>query len=239
MRTPVPQRSGPSTRGTRRSSARRRSGCSSIATSSKGRLGASSTTWWTPSRVASPSTAAPRIERVLRHGPAAECLLQDAAGADLMVLGARGLDATDRSPLGRVGRHVLAAATCPVVVVPTETTAGAGATGRSRAGLAGLLLRGLRRLGCGPPRLAVRPRCGAAARTVAAGVAPHRHRLRQVAVGHGDPAIRRRRRRTRSGRRRRRPRPARPSARRSRRPCRRSGACASGRPPRRRRTGGR
>ena len=79
--------------------------------------------------VASPSTAAPRIERVLRQGPAAECLLQDAAGADLMVLGARGLDSTDRSPLGRVGRHVLAAATCPVVVVPTETTAGAGAPG--------------------------------------------------------------------------------------------------------------
>jgi nucleotide-binding universal stress UspA family protein len=79
--------------------------------------------------VASPSTAAPRIERVLRQGPAAECLLHDAAGADLVVLGARGLDAADRSPLGRVGRHVLAAATCPVVVVPTETTTGAGGPG--------------------------------------------------------------------------------------------------------------
>ena len=69
----------------------------------------------------SPSTAAPPIERVLRRGPAAECLLEDAAGADLVVLGARGLDAaTDRSPLGPVGRQVLAGATCPVVVVPTD-----------------------------------------------------------------------------------------------------------------------
>lgn len=68
----------------------------------------------------SPSTAVPPIERVLRRGPAAECLLQDAAGADLVVLGARGLDATDRSSLGPVGRQVLAGATCPVVVVPTD-----------------------------------------------------------------------------------------------------------------------
>ena len=69
----------------------------------------------------SPSTAVPPIERVLRRGPAAECLLQDAAGADLVVLGARGLDAaTDHSPLGPVGRQVLAGATCPVVVVPTD-----------------------------------------------------------------------------------------------------------------------
>ena len=68
---------------------------------------------------AAPSTAAPNIERVVRRGSAAECLLEDAADADLLVLGAQGLDAADRSTLGRVSLEVLTRATCPVVVVPS------------------------------------------------------------------------------------------------------------------------
>jgi nucleotide-binding universal stress UspA family protein len=59
------------------------------------------------------------IERVLTRGAPADVLLELAAGAELLVLGSRGMSGHTGAVLGSTSRRVTEAATCPVVLVPT------------------------------------------------------------------------------------------------------------------------
>ncbi|MFD5462167.1 universal stress protein [Kitasatospora sp. NPDC127059] len=68
-------------------------------------------------------------QRAIR-GNAAEVLLEQARGADLLVVGSRGYGGFERALLGSVSRHCVEHAPCPVVVVPTV------AGGPIRGGLA-------------------------------------------------------------------------------------------------------
>ena len=54
-------------------------------------------------------------------GPAS-LLLETAKGADLIVVGSRGLSAAKAAVLGSVSHQVTLHATCPVVVIPEEST---------------------------------------------------------------------------------------------------------------------
>jgi nucleotide-binding universal stress UspA family protein len=63
-------------------------------------------------------------EPQLLHGEPAEALMEAAADLDLLVLGSRGYGPVKGSLLGSVSGRVMAAAPCPVLVVPR----GAGAT---------------------------------------------------------------------------------------------------------------
>lgn len=55
------------------------------------------------------------VDAVLVCGRPAECLLNEAKNADLLVIGQRGLGGIQ---LGSVGHRIALHATCPVVVVP-------------------------------------------------------------------------------------------------------------------------
>lgn len=59
------------------------------------------------------------VQRTVVGGPAAGALLAAAAGADLLVVGSRGLGTGDGA-LGSVSHGVIAGAPCPVVVVPAR-----------------------------------------------------------------------------------------------------------------------
>jgi nucleotide-binding universal stress UspA family protein len=59
------------------------------------------------------------LERVLTRGDPAEVLTELAAGAELLVLGSRGVSGHTGLVLGSVSRRCTERATCPVVVVPT------------------------------------------------------------------------------------------------------------------------
>jgi nucleotide-binding universal stress UspA family protein len=61
--------------------------------------------------------AAP-VVRTLTVGSPAACILEAAAGADLVVVGSRGLGGFKGLVLGSVSYHIVHHATCPVVVVP-------------------------------------------------------------------------------------------------------------------------
>jgi nucleotide-binding universal stress UspA family protein len=58
------------------------------------------------------------IERHVVEGPAAPVLLDAGVGADLLVVGSRGLGGVGRLLLGSVGREIVHAAPCPVAIVP-------------------------------------------------------------------------------------------------------------------------
>lgn len=61
--------------------------------------------------------AAP-VERTLVAGDAVRALADATCGADLLVVGTRGLEASADAPIGPVTAGVVRAARCPVVVVP-------------------------------------------------------------------------------------------------------------------------
>jgi nucleotide-binding universal stress UspA family protein len=58
------------------------------------------------------------IERVLSTSGAASAVLEAAKGADLLVVGSRGLGGFSGLLLGSVSHHVAHHASCPVVIVP-------------------------------------------------------------------------------------------------------------------------
>ncbi len=66
------------------------------------------------------ASATQRVHVLVREGPAAEVVLGAAAevGADLVVVGTRGLRGARRALLGSVSSAILERATRPVVVVP-------------------------------------------------------------------------------------------------------------------------
>jgi nucleotide-binding universal stress UspA family protein len=65
-----------------------------------------------------PDPAAASIEPVLREGPGAATLLEEAEGADLLVVGTRGVGGFRGLLVGSVADQVVKHATCPVVIVP-------------------------------------------------------------------------------------------------------------------------
>lgn len=60
------------------------------------------------------------VERVLVSGGAASAVLATAKGADLVVIGSRGLGGFTGLLLGSVSHQVAHHATCPVVIIPRE-----------------------------------------------------------------------------------------------------------------------
>lgn len=64
------------------------------------------------------STSGVEITEVVRRGPAAQALLDEAENASLLVVGTRGRGRLAAVLLGSVSRKVAAAAPCPVAVIP-------------------------------------------------------------------------------------------------------------------------
>jgi nucleotide-binding universal stress UspA family protein len=58
------------------------------------------------------------VSGLVREGQAAEVLCAEAAGADLLVVGSRGLGGFRGLLLGSVSQQVAAHAPCPVVIIP-------------------------------------------------------------------------------------------------------------------------
>ncbi len=83
-------------------------------------------------------------ELFVSAGPAAQALLDRAAGADLLVVGSRGRGAVRSALLGSVALHCVAHSTCPVLVVhsgaggsnPPKVIVGVDGSAASRAALA-------------------------------------------------------------------------------------------------------
>jgi nucleotide-binding universal stress UspA family protein len=67
-------------------------------------------------------TADDRVSKVISPSSAASLLLECGKGADLVVVGSRGLGAARAALLGSVSHQVTLHATCPVVVIPEEST---------------------------------------------------------------------------------------------------------------------
>ena len=61
------------------------------------------------------------VDRILTSGGAASAILEAAKGADLVVMGSRGLGGFSGLLLGSVSHQVAHHATCPVVIVPPES----------------------------------------------------------------------------------------------------------------------
>lgn len=66
-----------------------------------------------------PGGAPVEVESRLAEGDAAEVLVEEAAKAELLVVGSRGRSGIASVLLGSVSRHVVSHASCPVVVVKT------------------------------------------------------------------------------------------------------------------------
>ena len=64
-----------------------------------------------------------RITRVIRQGHATEVLVSEAKGADLLVVGSRGLGGFRGLLLGSVSQQCAQHAPCPLVVIPHEESA--------------------------------------------------------------------------------------------------------------------
>jgi nucleotide-binding universal stress UspA family protein len=62
------------------------------------------------------------FETRLREGQPADVLLEESEGAEVLVVGSRGLGGLARLVLGSVSQHVSHHATCPVVIVPPTDT---------------------------------------------------------------------------------------------------------------------
>jgi nucleotide-binding universal stress UspA family protein len=58
------------------------------------------------------------VTQILREGQAADVLVAEAHGADLLVVGSRGLGGFKGLLLGSVGQQCAHHATCPVAIVP-------------------------------------------------------------------------------------------------------------------------
>ena len=67
-------------------------------------------------------TAEDRVSTVISLSGPSSLLLETAKGADLIVVGSRGLSAAKAAVLGSVSHQVTLHATCPVVVIPEEST---------------------------------------------------------------------------------------------------------------------
>jgi nucleotide-binding universal stress UspA family protein len=63
-----------------------------------------------------------KIVTKVRRGNAAQMLLEEAAGADLLVVGSRGHGGFAEALLGSTGQHCVHHATCPVVVIRDSVT---------------------------------------------------------------------------------------------------------------------
>ena len=61
------------------------------------------------------------IETRLAEGGAARVLTEEAAGADLLVVGSRGLGGFRELLLGSVSRECAQHAPCPVLIVPAQS----------------------------------------------------------------------------------------------------------------------
>jgi nucleotide-binding universal stress UspA family protein len=71
---------------------------------------------------ASPTAGQVKITRKVSEGNAARVLLEEAAGASLLVVGSRGHGGFAEALLGSVGQHCVHHATCPVVVIRDSVT---------------------------------------------------------------------------------------------------------------------
>ena len=67
-------------------------------------------------------TADDRVSTIISLSGPSSLLLETAKGADLIVVGSRGLSAAKAAVLGSVSHQVTLHATCPVVVIPEEST---------------------------------------------------------------------------------------------------------------------
>jgi nucleotide-binding universal stress UspA family protein len=63
-----------------------------------------------------------KITRTIRQGNAAQVLIEESAGANLLVIGSRGHGGFVEALLGSVGQHCVHHATCPVVVIRDSVT---------------------------------------------------------------------------------------------------------------------
>jgi nucleotide-binding universal stress UspA family protein len=73
------------------------------------------------------------IGKAVEYGSPARLLLEKAADADLLVVGARGLGGFRGLLLGSVSQHCITHAVCPTVVVPTARGAAPEPDGRSES----------------------------------------------------------------------------------------------------------
>jgi nucleotide-binding universal stress UspA family protein len=71
-----------------------------------------------------------RVQRISHHGGAAAAILDVAKGADLVVMGSRGLGGLKAALLGSVTNQVTHHASCPVVVIPDTGDEAAAPPGR-------------------------------------------------------------------------------------------------------------